>query len=112
MRSNQHWTHFADERAVSACRAGFPACWFTGLSSPVFRRAPGKPADRYVYCERRFNVAKSRVPSLFPTEEGGEGRGEEEHIENFPKKPLSPALSPLVPRGAREKNALRISYPE
>jgi hypothetical protein len=37
---------------------------------------------------------------LFPTQEGGEGWGEEEFL-----WPLSPALSPLVPRrGEREKN--------
>jgi hypothetical protein len=38
---------------------------------------------------------------LFPTMEGGEGRGEEVLI----KIPLSPALSPLVPRGERESQA-------
>jgi len=41
---------------------------------------------------------------LFPTQEGGEGWGEEE----FPSGlPLSPALSPLVPRGERETRRLR-----
>src|SRR5688500_10575472 len=34
---------------------------------------------------------------------GGEGRGEEVVLSEFPGKPLTPALSPLVPRGAREK---------
>src|SRR6266550_8648836 len=42
---------------------------------------------------------------LFPTQEGGEGWGEEE----FPfGQPLSPALSPLVPHGEREKVARQI----
>jgi len=36
---------------------------------------------------------------LFPRHEGGEGWGEEEF---FFWIPLSPALSPLVPRGERE----------
>src|SRR5262245_61988791 len=34
-----------------SCGVGFPACRFTGLSSPVFQRATGKspePADRNV----------------------------------------------------------------
>jgi hypothetical protein len=38
---------------------------------------------------------------LFPTQEGGEGRGEEA----LPGWPLSPALSPLVPHGERENGA-------
>jgi hypothetical protein len=39
------------------------------------------------------------VFSLFSDEGGGEGRGEELGFIGFP---LSPTLSPLVPRGARE----------
>jgi len=38
-----------------------------------------------------------RLLPFFLTEEGGEGRGEEA----LNKIPLSPALSPLVPRGER-----------
>ena len=44
-------------------------------------------------------VVRSLLP-LFPTEEGGEGRGEEDFQVEL-RGPLSPALSPLVLHGAR-----------
>ena len=50
---------------------------------------------RFAQCERKRSTERS--PS--PPSEGGEGRGEEPHLRGMP---LSPALSPLVPRGERE----------
>ena len=49
---------------------------------------------------RRAAVAPS------PPAEGGEGRGEEALLRGWP---LSPALSPLVPRGARETDCSLLS---
>src|SRR5437868_2699017 len=52
-------------------RAGFPACRFIGLSSPVFPRATGKspePADRNV-CPRAPDGPSAPAP---PQESGGE----------------------------------------
>src|SRR5205807_5805847 len=52
-----------------------------------------------------------RSHSLLPllSKKGGEGRREEAVFHQFP---LSPALSPLVPRGERGKNALRVFHAE
>jgi hypothetical protein len=47
------------------------------------------------------SLAGGWTPS--PPSEGGEGWGEEGRPSH--ESPLSPALSPLVPRGAREKTA-------
>src|SRR5947199_4725951 len=48
-----------------------------------------------------LGAQQQRFPSPSPPKKGGEGRGEEAVFYQFP---LSPALSPLVPRGERGKN--------
>ena len=51
--------------------------------------------------------------SLSSTLSGGEGRGEEVLLSstgNDTQKPLSPALSPLVPRGERESKRVSLSF--
>src|SRR5438132_10521639 len=55
----------------------------------------------------QYCSASSLLLPLLP-KKGGEGRGEEAVFHQFP---LSPALSPLVPRGERGKNALRVFMP-
>ena len=64
---------------------------------------PGSTANtvRQVVCLDRSS--DSLLPLL--PKKGVEGRGEEAVFRQFP---LSPALSPLVPRGERGKNALGV----
>ena len=57
------------EPVAGSGRAGFPACRFTGLSSPVFQRATGKspkPADKNV-CPTSGEPALGVGPACFPT---------------------------------------------
>src|SRR5437773_2562260 len=56
----------------------------------------------------QYCSASSLLLPLLP-KKGGEGRGEEAVCHQFP---LSPALSPLVPRGERGKNALSVFHGE
>src|SRR5437667_1789567 len=68
---------------------------------------PGSTANtvRQVVCLDRSS--DSLLPLL--PKKGVEGRGERAVFRQFP---LSPALSPLVPRGERGKNALRVFQAE
>src|SRR5437667_12910757 len=56
-----------------------------------------------------LGAQQQRFPSPSPPKKGGEGRGGEAVFFQFP---LSPALSPLVPRGERGKNALGVFHAE
>src|SRR5688500_5040720 len=62
-RENQEGA-ISRERLESECRAGFPACRFTELSSSVSGRATGKspePADRNVCPTSRFRHSRRQT---------------------------------------------------
>ena len=73
---------------------------------------PGSLVRQTGFGERQEVVCLERNSvSLLPLlpKKGGEGRGEEAVFRQFP---LSPALSPLVPRGERGKKALSVFHAE
>jgi hypothetical protein len=92
-----------------------------GIHFPAMRNSLsyGSPARKVLGAQRRrvgglararrsglgARAASSSWISPSPPSDGGEGWGEEERFYWFP---LSPALSPLVPRGEREKTKRRL----
>ncbi len=75
--------------------------WANGASLRI-NGAPASPPTQP-------SLSAVRDESSLSSPKGGEGRGEEAQASPTPGKPLSPALSPLVPRGERESEVQRVT---